>query len=64
MVGEYKVVVATLDGEHGWKHEPVSVSSFLINGIATISSASTGVEFIMETCKKKINVFSVGISKT
>ena len=49
VVGEYNVVVATLDGEHGWKHDLLSVSSFLINGMATISSASTGVEFIMET---------------
>ncbi len=49
VVGEYKVVVATLDGEHGWKHGLASGSSFLISGMATISSASTGVEFIMET---------------
>lgn len=49
VVGEYSVVVATLDGEQGWKHDLLSVSSFFINGMATISSASTGVEFIMET---------------
>lgn len=49
MVGEYRTVVATLDGEQDSKHGLVSVSSFLINGIATISSASTGVEFIIDT---------------
>ena len=49
VVGEYSVVVATLEGEQGWKHDLLSVSSFFINGIAAISSDSTGVEFIIET---------------